>query len=253
MRTLVIAEAAACHDGDFGQAECLVRLASLIGANAIKFQWCSDPEQLAERRQAKDYLRAYRVLAFPYRWHASLQDLAECYGLEYLCTVYLAHDIALIAPYVSRFKIASFEALDTEFVNAHRPYGKPILISAGLGATLTYENIDVLHCVSAYPAPAHEMRLRVIRRFPSRYIGLSDHSRHPWTGALAVAAGASVVEFHMRLEETRPDNADYAVARSPKEAREYVRNIRCAEAMLGDGAQRLSPCEAPMLKYQVHP
>ena len=115
----------------------------------------------------------------------------------------------------------------------------------------------LFHCVSAYPAPIEEINLRVVRRLTLGWYddgaiaGLSDHTLHPWTGALAVAVGAGMVEFHVRLNDTDPANADYRVARDPREAAEYVRNIRTAETMLGDGNKRVMPSEEPMLRYRV--
>ena len=245
--TFVIAEVAACHDGDAVRAYELVSLAADIGADAVKFQWTSSPERMVKRRRAPEHLAAYRLLAFPVSWHEDLQRAAAARRLDYLCPVYLPEDLPVVAPYVTRFKISSFEAPDREFVNAHRKYGKPIIVSSGMGGP--YYDLDCLHCVSAYPAPPEEMNLRRIWR--AGYVGLSDHSRHPWTGALAVAAGARIIEFHLRLAETDPSNADYAVARTADEAREYVANIRLAEKMLGSGDRRAMPCEKPMLRYRV--
>ena len=38
---------------------------------------------------------------------------------------------------------------------------------------------------------------------------------------------------------------------TPREAAEYVYNIRLAEAMFGDGIKRAMPCEESMLRYRV--
>ena len=81
--------------------------------------------------------------------------------------------------------------------------------------------------------------------------GLSDHSRHRWMGALAVAAGAEIIEAHLRLDDTDPENPDFATAFTPAEFADYVRNIRFAEAALGDGQKRLQDCERPMAEYRV--
>ena len=254
MPCCVIAEAGSCHDGRLDRALDLVGLARTIGADAVKFQWTSSAERLCDRRHAPEYRAAYELIAFPRPWLAILQDQAATLGLEFLCTVYLPEDVAVIAPLVARFKIASFEAEDAELRQAMQSHGKPIIVSTGMtragqgggvGADL------VLHCVSAYPTPLEELNLACLRA--PGCDGLSDHSRHPWTGALAVAAGAHLVEFHMRLEATDPANADYVVARSPAEAAEYVANLRLAERMLGDGVKRVMPSEAPMLRYRVAP
>lgn len=257
-RTFVIAEAAACHDKHWDKAIRLVHLARAIGADACKFQWLSSVRRLTERRHAGDYAAAYENIAFPIDWLADLRQACDTAGVEFMVTVYLCEDLPVIAPLVRRFKIASFEAEDQEFVLAHGPYDRETLISVGMGARPYFgpalRFARYLHCVSAYPAPAEAMNLRRCSSTDGPPIsGLSDHSRHPWTGALAVAAGARIIEFHVRLDDTDPGNADYAVARTPAEAREYVANIRTTEILLGDGVQRVMACEEPMLRYRVSP
>lgn len=249
MHTFVIAEAGSCHDGKLDQALRLIEVARDIGADACKFQWLSSAERLCERRHAPDYLDAYRLIEFPREWLATLAAACRTADLEFMCTVYLPEDIPVISPLVKRFKVASFEAEDERFLNQ---IPGPVIISLGMnakalkwpGPTATY-----LHCVSAYPTPVGEIGLAQLRKWP--FSGLSDHTRHPWTGGLAVAAGASVIEFHMRLDDTSQKNADYAVARSHKEAWNYVANIRLAEIMLGDGSKQVMPSEQPMLRYRV--
>ena len=282
-RTFVIAEAAGCHDGDLGKALRLVDLARAIRADAVKFQWVSQAVRLCERRHAPEYLDAYRLLQFPHEWFSAL--VARCSArapsscctdligteepsVEFMCTVFLPEDVPVIAPYVTRFKVSSFEAQDGEFIRAHLPYGKPIIGSLGaadiqtqsgrLGYALTRPGDAILHCVAAYPVPWDEINLLAIREIKNYSWtsaqplgGLSDHTTHPWTGALAVAAGADIIEFHLRLWDTWEGNADYQVSRNPGEALDYVANIRLAEAMLGDGVKRVQPCEEPMLRYRV--
>lgn len=270
--TFVIMEAAGCHDGVLVKALRLVELAREAGADAVKFQWLSSPQRLVERRQAADYREAYQVLSFPREWFPMLRDAAIEAGLEFMCTVYLPEDIHVVAPYVSRFKIASFEARDAHFVGLHAEFGKPVIVSTGMAARHEVAAIvqswkraragkvgeplglHVLHCVSAYPCPVEQASLAVLRANPyddRRIDGFSDHTRHPWTGALAVAAGATIVEFHARLDDTDPTNADYAVSRTPEEAADYVRHIRLAETMMGTGVKEPQPSEVSMMRYRV--
>lgn len=247
MTTFVIAEAAATHDGNLVKACQLIDLAAAIGADAVKFQWLSSAERLCERRRAPEYLASYRLLEFPVWWFQELADVCEKHQIEFMCTAYLPEDLVHVAQWVKRFKVASFEAGDREFVDAHRKYGKPIIVSSGMGGP--HYDLDNLHCISAYPAPTDQMNLRRISR--GGYVGLSDHSLHPWVGALAVAAGARIVEFHVRLWDTSPDNADYRVARNPDEAIAYVQNIRLAELAMGKGDREAQECEKPMMRYRV--
>lgn len=265
--TYIVGEVAACHDSSLDKAFRLIGLCAAIGCDAVKTQWLSSPDRLAERRHAPEYLAAYRTLAFPREWFPSLKRACEDRGIELIATCYLPEDLAVVAPYVKRFKIASFEATDAHFIALHAEFGKSLIVSLGMaadpGAILNawaraggkQANVTLLHCLSAYPAPAEEMnlrRLRNLRDYRGYRIGLSDHSRHPWTGALAVAVGdVDVIEFHVRLDDTDSANADYAVARTPEESLDYVRNIRFAEQVLGSGDRRVMPSEEPYLRYRV--
>lgn len=269
MRTLVIGEAGSCHDGSLEKAIRLVALGASVGADAVKFQWTSSAARLAERRHAPEYLAAYKLIEHPVAWHGELYQACTRAGLEYMTTVYLPEDVAVIAPWVKRFKVASFEAAERSFIEIHKPFKKEVLISLGMGGRpylgYIYDNFNYidgmrlryLHCVSAYPTPVDQIGLREVRQCNHDCegmwapAGLSDHTVHPWTGALAVAAGAEIIEFHFRLADTDPANADYVVARSPLQAFEYVQNIRLAEKMVGDGIKRIMPCEEKMLKYRT--
>jgi N,N'-diacetyllegionaminate synthase len=71
------------------------------------------------------------------------------------------------------------------------------------------------------------------------------------TGALAVACGATIVEVHFRLDETRKDNPDFAHSLSPGNLTTYIANIRKAERMLGDGVKKVEASEVPMLQHRV--
>lgn len=276
-RTFVIAEAAACHDGDYTRALRLVEVAAEVGADAVKFQWLSVPDRLVQRRRAPEYRRAYETIHFPEHWFGGLRDRAKGLGLEFLCTAYLPEDVHIVARYVDRFKISSFESLDHYFIALHGEFPQQVILSVGMASLAEIEksvrayaraqarvsagessraNIRILHCVSAYPCPPESANLRAIplscHWFGEGFDGYSDHTRHSWTGALAVAAGARIVEFHLRLHSTDPANADYEVARTSEEAAEYVRNIRTAESMMGSGTKAgPSEAEAAMTRYRA--
>lgn len=255
MRTLVIGEAGSCHSGDLTEALELIRIAAEAGADVCKFQWVSSAQSLSARRRAPEYLRAYQLIEFPFWWHERLKSECERQGLEYMCTAYLKEDLEKLSPYVSRWKIASFENRDLEFMRAHVSYGKPIIISAGMDGRTGHVHGDAevywLHCVSSYPTPVDQINLGLLRT--GQYDGLSDHTRCVFVGALAVAAGAEIVETHFRTDSTRRDNADYAPALSPYGFHEYVDMIRMAEKAMGNGLRGIQECEKPMEQYRVQP
>ena len=189
-------------------------------------------------------------------WHEILAQRCKEAELSYVCAVYLPEDIAGVAPHVWGFKVSSFENRDDDFLLAHAPYKKPVFISTGM---MNHEDVVVLarmgalhawrllHCVSAYPTPANQINLAAL----GLHYGLSDHTKHPMTGALAVALGAQAIEFHFRLDGCNPVNEDYRVGRDPREAFKYVDDIRTAELMLGTGVKRIMGCEGGMLRYRA--
>ena len=244
----VIAEVAGCHDGDLTKAIDLIKQAKDIGADVVKFQWVSNPERLVERRRAPEYLEAYRTIAFNPQWFPILATYCNAIGIEFMCTSYLPEDIRVVNLYVKRFKVSSFEASDKLFLDAHREFDKPLLVSLGMGQKPAGRGDTYIHCVSAYPAKECDMNLGILR---AGYLGLSDHTKHPWMGALAVAAGAQIIEFHMRLYNTSETNADFVVARDHLQATTYINNIRFAEMVLGDALRRSMPCEKEMEAYKV--
>lgn len=248
MNTYVIAEAGSCHDGLIGKAVGLIDVARDAGADACKFQYWSSADRLAERRRAPEYRDLYAKYQVPRHWLSQLSEACRLRGLDFLCTTYLPEDIETVHPYVTMFKVASFEAGDTAFVDAHRRFGKPIIVSCGMGAQPPIDTVR-LHCVSAYPAPIEEANLARIRA--AGLDGFSDHTCHVLTGALAVAAGARFIEVHIRDWATDRGNPDFGTALDPAEFRYYVDHIREAERMLGDGERRVAPSEAAMACYRV--
>jgi N-acetylneuraminate synthase len=256
-RTFVIAEIGSCHDGSLDKAYRLVEAAKDCGANAAKFQYWSSAERLAERRNAAEYLPIYLKYQMPRDWLEKLKKRCDSVGVEFMCTSYLPEDIATVEPYVKRFKIASFESGDSEFVLAHLPFHKEIIASVSGGGPMPVTGKRLL-CVSAYPCPLDQLELSRILQWDERgsdYDGLSDHTTSVLTGALAVAAGAEIVEKHVRLVRTDDRNPDYEHSLPCDEDvfvfHDYVENIREAEKAMGDGKKGPMPCEEAMLKYKV--
>lgn len=261
MSTFVIAEAGSCHDGDYGKAEQLVQAAAHAGADACKFQYWSSARRLADRRNALDYFEVYSKYQLPEHWLENLKIECEVWGIEFMTTCYLPEDIATIAPFVKRFKVASFEASDVSFILAHDQFAsKEVIISTGM---MTAEQADRLpgsfnyrwlHCVSAYPTPLAQANLAALRTqetFNPSYDGYSDHTHNVLTGALAVAAGARILEVHFRLDNTDTANPDYATALSPGQLKDYIALVRQAEVMMGSGVKEPQPAEADMMRYRV--
>jgi N,N'-diacetyllegionaminate synthase len=250
LATLVIAEMGSSHDNDLSKAKRLIDAAKECGANVIKGQWTSNAEKMAARRGlGADAAKMYKhYLEKPVSWLETLKAHSDATGIEWACTSYLIEDIATIAPLVKRFKVSAFESKWEEFVEGHmNAQRKDTIISSN--DALNYNlppmklyggagEFKVLHCVSKYPTPIDDLNLDVCSY--DGVDGLSDHTTSTLTGALAVAAGATIVEKHIRLDTTPESNPDYLHSLEAANTRrdgwtafgEYVRNIREAERAL---------------------
>lgn len=258
-RVLIIAEPGSTHEGDLQKMKQMVHVAAQSGANVFKAQWTANAAKHAARRNAPEFSGAYRRIAFPAEWHVELWDECRKAGIEYACTVALKEELSVVSLFVSRFKVASFDAGDRAFIRANEAYGRPVLVSTGMQDAVELawllrrrrrnQNIKLLHCVSAYPAPVEELNLGAVHQYGLD--GFSDHSGLTGTGHLAVAAGARILEVHFRPDDCDSANPDYPHSLTPAQFREYVAYVRLAEAMMGDGLKRCMASEEVMRKYRV--
>lgn len=257
-RPAIVAEPGGTHGGDLDTMHRLIDMAAACGATAIKPQWTSSPARMVTRRRAPQYLEAYARLAYSLDWHDGLRAHAAEVGLDYVVSVYLPEDVPTVAARADAIKVASFEAANLPMLGAAEDAGVPIIISTGMlsaaeiACAAGFADV-LLHCVSAYPAPPESLALGEIQRIGRSTglpVGFSDHSRSVQTGAFAVAAGAVLLEVHVRLDDCDPSNPDYAVALSPAEFTEYARLARLVGRAMGDRAARVD-AEAAMRAYRV--
>ena len=137
------------------------------------------------------------------------------------------------------------------------------------------QGITLLHCITAYPAPAEEYNLRVLQNLAGIFgveVGVSDHSLDPQlVPVLAAACGARFIEKHITLSR-ETDGLDDPVALEPQQFAQMVAQVRRMErpirnygcqcgssliieemeekygretvqAVLGTGIKRLAPAE----------
>lgn len=279
MSTYVIAEAGSCGDADLRKMLQQVKAASQAGADAVKFQWTSDGTKMAANRGsmgAFSYAPVYeKYIQWPAEWHSVLHESCSELEIDYMCTVYLPEDLIVVDPFVNNFKVSSFEITDDRFVREHARFineesPRWVFLSTGMSTTESLERLvkrtlchlprsrwKLLHCVSAYPAPLAEVNLRCIADSwfsDAPLTGFSDHTPPQviGSGGMAVAAGADVIEAHLKNEKTDKKNPDEPHAMTPAQFKRYVAFIRDAEVILGSDLKRQQKSEEPMMQYRVN-
>ncbi|MCC6683292.1 MAG: N-acetylneuraminate synthase family protein [Phycisphaeraceae bacterium] len=253
-RVMVTAEIGVNHDGNLQRALELTRAAADAGADAVKLQ-LFDPRTLLSQDAE---LAAYQIsqgdtdpfsmldrLKLRLEQMQHLRAEAHARGLAFIVTPFSVENIAELRQLqVDMVKIASPDAVNVPLLDAAASLGRPMLISTG---TCVLEELNhavnlirelggcLLQCVSSYPtAPQHAAinAMVALRRAFHVPVGYSDHTTDQMTGALAVAAGACVIEKHLTYD-CHAVGPDHAASFEPTSFAAYVSHIRVAARMLG--------------------
>ena len=265
----VIAEAGVNHNGDLELARGLVDAAAAAGADAVKFQTFRTDALVtrdapkagyqAETTGAGDQRAMLASLELSADAHADLRDRSRARGLVFFSTPFDEESADLLELLgVPVFKVPSGEITNLPLLRHVAAKRRPIILSTGMSTLAEVARavdtireagdppLALLHCVSAYPAPADETNLRAMDTLRARFgcpVGLSDHTLGTAVAIAAVARGAAIVEKHLTLDKTLA-GPDHRASLDPGEFAALVRSIREVESALGDGDKRPTRSEA---------
>jgi N,N'-diacetyllegionaminate synthase len=255
-RVLVIAEIGNNHEGDLEVARALVDRAAEAGVDAVKFQTFRT-EEFVSSSDAERFARMQRFELPAQAWE-ELCERARQLSLLFMSTPLDLTSVDTLAPLVDAYKIASGDVDFLPLLEKVAATRRPIVLSTGQSdledvaraVSVLGEGVGILHCVTSYPAPEHEVNLRALPlladRFPRSTIGYSDHTVGLDAAPLAVACGARIVEKHFTLDKQFSSFRDHQLSVDPPELSELVRRIRAAEALLGEARKEVQPSETEM-------
>jgi N-acetylneuraminate synthase len=268
-RPIFIAEASSNHGRELSRALDFVDAAADAGCDAVKFQLFKIDRMFAPEilsRSAKH--RARREWELPLGHLAPLAEHCSKRRIAFACTPFYLEAVAELRPHVAFYKIASYELLVRDLLAACAATGKPVVLSTGMAtmaeildsvATLKgagAADITLLHCISAYPAPAREANLSAIaaiRDATGCKVGWSDHTRRPAVIERAVHRwGASAVEFHLDLDGK---GAEYLAGHCwlPQEIAPVIARVREAFEADGTGFKEPQPAELADRDWRADP
>ncbi len=255
----VIAELSANHNGRIETAMALVEEAKKSGADAVKLQTYT-PDTITLRSERSEFLiedglwrgrtlyDLYQEAHMPWDWHKPLFEHARQVGITIFSSPFDSSAVDLLEDLnAPAYKIASFEAVDLPLIEYVASTRKPMIISTGMAdAEEIQEAIDaarkggcrdlaILHCVSGYPAPAADYKLRTLADMVQRFglaTGLSDHTLDNITAIASVALGACIIEKHFTLNR-QGGGPDDSFSLEPQELRELCKGVQTAWEALG--------------------
>lgn len=259
-KTFIIAELSANHNGSKQTAIDSIIAAKKAGADAIKIQTytadtltldCNAPDFVLGKGlwEGETLYSLYQKAYTPWEWHEEIFRVAREEGLVCFSTPFDKTAVDLLESHDNPiYKIASFEITDIPLIKYIGSKRKPVIMSTGIAMeediqlaldTLRGEgcnDITLLKCTSAYPAPIEDANLLTIPDMKKRFgckAGLSDHTMGSTVPMAAVALGADVVEKHFIIDRSigGPD-ADFSM--EAEEFKAMVGDIRKVEMALGE-------------------
>ncbi len=255
----VVAELSANHNGQLSKALRLIEEAKKAGADAVKVQSYKadtitlncDSEEFKIRGglwDGRTLYELYEEAHMPWEWHQPLFEHARKVGITLFSSPFDMTAIDLLEDLnAPAYKIASFEAVDLPLIKYAARTGKPLIISTGMADADEIQEaiaaardggckeLAVLHCVSGYPAPAHDYNLRTIPDMMDRFglvTGLSDHTLDNTTALTSVAMGASIIEKHFTLDRSG-GGPDDSFSLEPSELAALCQGVKTAWQALG--------------------
>ncbi len=258
--TYIIAELSANHNQNFDLAVKTIEAIKEAGANAVKLQTYT-PDTITLNVDSdlfkvpggtlwsgRKLYDLYKEAYTPWEWQPKLKEVAESLGLHCFSSPFDISSVDFLEKMdVPAYKIASFEITDLPLIEYVAKKGKPVIISTGIAfmedikkAVETCRNtgnnqIALLKCTSAYPAPMEEVNLNnipTIQKTFNTVVGISDHTMTSTVPIAAVALGARIIEKHIILDR-KLGGPDAAFSLEPNEFKVMVDAVRDLEKALG--------------------
>ncbi len=275
-KIFVIAEAGVNHNGSVANALKMIDLASKAGADFIKFQ-TFDPESLAnanlglakyqrENLKQNDHLKMLKKLALSEKNFKKIFHRCRKKKIRFLSSPFDIKSIKILKKLkINIFKIPSGQIDDVPYLENLGSLNKKIFLSTGMSDLLdirkaidilvkngtSKKNIEILHCVSQYPAKNENLNLKSIPFIRDKLklpVGFSDHSIGFDAALLAIGLGARVIEKHFTLNKNQI-GPDHKSSLTKNELIEFINKIREAEKSLGDYLKKPHKQELINLKY----
>ena len=267
----VTAELTTNHFGDISRMERMVRAAHAAGADFIKVQKRDVDTFYSAEQLAAPYRSPFGTTFGEYRHQLELtgedftflDTLCKQLGIRWFASVLDEPSYNFIRDFnPPLIKLPSTISEHIEYLSrvaANNDRG--IVLSTGmtdksfedwvLSTFCDTPELYLMQANSAYPTPAHDCNVGVVRHYhhlsksdPRIIPAYSSHDEGWFGSAMAVAAGALMVEKHVKFGNTDWAHFDtVALDLTTGQFREYVSKIREAEILVGSEEKFVAPSE----------
>ena len=257
--TIVVAELTNNHIGDADRLRKMIRLAKNAGADMVKIQKRDVDTFYTQDELNTEYISPFGNKLKDYRDGVELDDalmkvlISECEQNEIVWFSSVLDYPSLL--FLEKYNPPLIKLPST--ISNHRNFLKKagdefkgdLVISTGftdkeyenfvLDNFCTDRNLFLLQCTSSYPAPPEACQIAVVRHYehlglPNLFPGYSSHDIGSLGCMMAVAAGAKMVEKHVKLGDLEWIHFDgVALDLATNQFELFVKDVRKASIMCG--------------------
>ncbi len=271
----IIAEAGINHNGSMKLAKRLVDVAKDAKVDAVKFQTFKtelnvtpDTEMASYQKQNTGKQESmYDMLKKVELSEDDFKEIKEYCDKKKIMFLSTPHSNGWSVDVLEKLnvpahKIPSGEIINLPLLEYVGKTGKPIILSTGMATLQEIEEaintikktgndkIILLQCTTQYPCLPEDANIKAMHALSKKFktlVGFSDHTTEIVTPALAVAAGACVIEKHFTLDKNM-EGPDHKASLEPQEFKEMVETVRYAEKALGNGIKKPTRAEVEIAK-----
>ena len=268
--TFIIAEIGINHNGSLKIAKNLILMAKSAGCDAVKFQkrdiqTVYTKEELNKSRKSpwgKTQREQKEGLEFSKKEYDEIDQFCKSINISWFASAWDIKSLEFLDKYNLKYnKIASAMITHLEFLKQAAKRKKYTFISTGMSGYKEIDNalkifkendcpFELMHSVSAYPAPEDQLNLNLIKKMKEKYkcnVGYSGHEPSVSPSLVAVTLGASSLERHITLDRSMY-GSDQSASLEERGLKELVSIIRKVPKVIGNGEKKILDCETDVAK-----
>ena len=258
-KTFFVAEISANHNGSLSNAKKIIKIAKLVGADAVKLQtYTADSITMNSHskdfklthksskpwKKYKNFYQLYKRASTPLEWHKELFEVARKNSIEIFSSPFDESSVEFLENLgCVAYKVASPEITHIPLLEKIAKTKKPVIISTGVATIKDIElaiktlkkngskKIILLKCDSSYPAKIENSNLLGIPYLSKKFkllVGYSDHTKGSSTAIASVLLGGCLIEKHIKLNNNIK-TPDSFFSESPYDFKKMINDIKKIE------------------------
>ena len=270
MKLFLIAEIGINHNGDMSICKKLIDVASMSGANAVKFQkreinnvytqeFLDSPRDSQWGTTQRDQKLG---LEFNYEEYMEIDAYCKEKNIEWFASAWDLDSQKFLQKFNCKYnKVASAMIVYKDLLEMVSKEKKHTFISTGM---TTYDDIkqavdifrknncsfELMHTISTYPMKDENANLLMINTLKDKFqcnVGYSGHESGLAVSYAAATLGITSLERHITLDRSMY-GSDQSASIEPPGFMQLIGAVRKIEIAMGDGVKKTIPEEAPIAK-----